>query len=155
MTTQHADNITMHEGDSAPLFDLPSHPGGRVALADFRGKKNVLLAFYPKDDTPGCTFEMCSFSHDLSNFASADTAVLGISCDDLNSHAAFAAKYALSVVLLADEDGNVGKAYGAVRSGWKKADRILFVIDKQGIIRHIHHGMPDNAALLSVVQGLG
>jgi thioredoxin-dependent peroxiredoxin len=155
MTAPHEPTVTLlKEGDSAPAFDLPAHPGGKVALADFLGKKNVILAFYPKDDTPGCTREMCGFSSDLEGFSSASTAVLGISCDDVSSHSAFAEKYGLSVVLLADIGGVVGRAYGAVRGGKRNAERILFVIDKQGIIRHIHQGMPDNAALLSVVKSL-
>ena len=110
-------STVLHEGDPAPAFDLPAHPQGRVTLAEFRGKKNVLLAFYPEDDTPDCTREMCGFSTDIGPFASANTAVLGISCDNVTRHAAFAAKYGLSVVLLADEDCAVGRAYGAVRGG--------------------------------------
>jgi peroxiredoxin Q/BCP len=155
MTMPQETVILLREGDVAPAFDLPAHPEGRVTLADFRGKKNVVLAFYPKDDTPGCTREMCGFSADLGKFASANTAVLGISCDDAKSHAAFAEKHALTVGLLADVGGAVGRAYGAVRDGGRNAERILFVIDKEGVVRHIHKGMPDNAALLSSVQRLG
>jgi peroxiredoxin Q/BCP len=140
-------------GDSAPAFDLATHPAGRAKLADFAGKKNVILAFYPRDDTPGCTKEMCAFSSDLSRFSDADTVVYGISCDDVTSHAAFASKFNLAQPLLADTDGSVGRAYGVVGDN-RMAQRVLFVIDKQGIVRHVHAGMPDNAALLSVVQGL-
>jgi peroxiredoxin Q/BCP len=142
-------------GQPAPAFDLESHPQGRVSLADFHGKQNVLLAFYPKDDTPGCTREMCDFSTDLSRFAAFNTVVLGISCDNVASHAAFAAKHGLSQVLLADPDGAVARAYGAVRGDRNMANRVLFLIDKQGIIRHVHEGMPDNNALLKVIVELG
>ena len=77
-----------------------------------------------------------------------------ISCDDAKSHSAFAIKYDLKTVLLADKDGAVGRAYGTVSGGRRMAERILFVIDKQGVVRHVHQGMPDNAALLSIVLGL-
>lgn len=140
-------------GDAAPAFDLAAYPSGRFTLADFAGKRNILLAFYPKDDTPGCTREMCAFSDDLARFLDANTAVLGVSCDDVASHSAFAQKYKLGITLLADVDGTVGKAYGAIGDR-PVADRVLFVIDKEGVVRHIHKGMPDNNGLLSVIQGL-
>jgi len=143
------------EGEAAPPFDLPAHPRGRVALADFRDKHNVILAFYPKDDTPGCTREMCGFSADRDKFAEAGAVVLGISCDDIASHRVFAAKYTLSITLLADADRVAGAAYGTVQGDRDSARRVLFVIDRAGIIRHVHQGMPDNAALLELLRGLG
>lgn len=155
MTTPAANDVVLREGDPAPPFDLPCHPTGRVSLADFRDRKNVVLAFYPRDDTPGCTREMCGFSTDLARFADADTVVLGISTDDVTSHAAFAAKYGLGQTLLADATRDVGRAYGAVRGDRATANRILFVIDRKGIIRHVHEGMPDNEALLAVLEKLG
>jgi len=142
------------EGDPAPKFKLPAHPSGTVSLEDFKGKKNVILAFYPKDDTPGCTKEMCSFSDDLDKFNTADTQVLGISCDTVQSHQAFAQKFSLKQPLLADEGGKVGQLYGTVREGQRNANRVLFLIDKQGIIRHIYEGMPTNADLLGFVQNM-
>ena len=141
-------------GEAAPDFDLAAHPTGRVKLADFHGKKNVILAFYPKDDTPGCTREMCAFSADLDQFAGFGTAVFGVSFDDTNSHADFAEKHNLEIPLLTDTAGKVASAYGATRPGADYADRVLFVIDKQGIVRHIHHGMPTNLTLLQALEGL-
>jgi thioredoxin-dependent peroxiredoxin len=141
-------------GDRAPDFSLPSHPAGTISLQDFSGKKNVILAFYPKDDTPGCTKEMCAFSTDLDQFNNADTQVLGISCDDATSHGAFAAKHSLKLPLLADVGGKVGKQYGTIGADKSNADRTLFIIDKNGIIRHIHHGMPSNEEMLKIVKGL-
>ena len=141
-------------GDAAPNFDLAAHPTGRVKLADYRGKSNVILAFYPKDDTPGCTREMCAFSADLDQFAGLGTVVLGVSFDDTTSHADFTEKYKLAIPLLADAGGKVAAAYGAARPGADYADRMLFVIDKQGIVRHVHHGMPTNLTLLQALQGL-
>lgn len=141
-------------GDQAPQFTLPSHPAGTVNLQDFKGKKNILLAFYPKDDTPGCTKEMCGFSTDLDQFISTDTEVFGISCDNETSHEKFAGKYGLKFPLLADVGGKVGTLYGTVTEGKGTANRVLFVIDKQGVIKHIHEGMPDNQGLLKVLSGL-
>jgi thioredoxin-dependent peroxiredoxin len=152
MSTQQATHLKV--GDKAPNFSLPCHPSGTVSLDSFHGKKNVILAFYPKDDTPGCTKEMCAFSEDLGKFNSADTEVLGISVDDSASHGAFAAKHKLHQRLLCDTDHKVSKAYGAIKPDKHNAERILFVIDKQGVIRHIHEGMPTNDELLAVVHKL-
>jgi peroxiredoxin Q/BCP len=136
------------EGDAAPKFKLKTHPQGEVSLDDYLGKKKVILAFYPRDNTPGCTKEMCAFSEDLSKFENADTVVLGISCDSVDSHEKFATQYALKQTLLADPDGTVGKAYGTVLEGKSTANRILFLIDKEGTIQYIINGMPENADLL-------
>lgn len=154
MTTPQSTSAMLHVGDPAPKFSLPAHPGETVSLDDFAGKKNVILAFYPKDDTPGCTKEMCNFSSDLDKFNSADTVVLGISCDDVASHQAFSSKFSLKQTLLADEQGKVGMSYGTVRQGKMMANRVLFVIDKKGIIRHIEEGIPDNQKLLEVLSKL-
>lgn len=83
-------------GEKAPEFKVAAHPEGEVSLSDFRGKKNVILAFYPKDNTPGCTKEMCAFSEDYSKFESADTVVFGVSSDSLASHDKFAKQFGLS-----------------------------------------------------------
>lgn len=141
-------------GEKAPEFTLPAYPQGTVSLKDFQDNKNVLLAFYPKDDTPGCTKEMCAFSEDLGKFQSADCTVLGISVDSVKSHEKFASKYALKQVLLADEGGQVARQYGVVREGKSSAARVLFIIDKQGVVRHIHEGMPTNDELLSLLSDL-
>lgn len=143
------------EGDKAPAFNLPAFPKGNISLDDFKGKKNLILAFYPKDDTPGCTKEMCSFSEDLSKFSTANTEILGISCDTVESHEQFNNKYSLKHSLLADVGGKVGEAYGAVRGGKANANRVLFVIDKEGTIQRIIEGMPNNEELLQIVKELG
>ena len=129
-------------GDKAPSFTLPSSDGSEVSLSDFKGK-NVVLYFYPKDDTPGCTTEACSFRDDLSAFKRKGAVVLGISVDGIESHQKFAEKYSLSFPLLSDEGKKVVKAYGV----WKEknlygrkymgTERTTFIIDKQGIITHI------------------
>lgn len=127
-------------GDKAPAFDLPTHPKGRTKLSQFKGKQNVVLYFYPRDDTPGCTKEACGFRDDISRFQSADTVVLGISTDDVTSHQKFADKFSLSFPLLADEDHAIAEKYGVwVEKNMygKKSmgvQRATFLIDKSGKI---------------------
>jgi peroxiredoxin Q/BCP len=158
MTSPQATTELLKEGEQAPAFDLPAFVGsesaGNIKLADFHGKKNVILAFYPKDDTPGCTKEMCAFSEDLAKFEEAHTQPLGISCDNVDSHGKFAAKYSLKQPLLADVGGVTGKAYGTVVEGKATANRVTFVIDKTGVVRKVIEGMPTNADLLELVKTL-
>lgn len=129
-------------GDKAPDFTLPSTTGQDVSLKDFRGKK-VVLYFYPKDNTPGCTREACSFQNDLSLIKSKGAVVLGVSADSIESHKKFSGKYDLRFPLLSDESKSVIKAYGV----WKKKSlygrtflgimRTTFVIGEDGTIEHI------------------
>ena len=140
------------EGDAAPKFELAAFPRGMVSLDDFLGQKNVILAFYPKDDTPGCTKEMCAFSQDLAKFESIDTCILGISCDSVESHELFARKHNLQHKLLSDPEGEVGKLYGTIGEGQIKSSRVLFLIDKEGIIQYIVEGMPETANLLEMLK---
>jgi thioredoxin-dependent peroxiredoxin len=102
---------TVTEGEAAPDFTLPASGGGEVALHDLRGK-NVILYFYPADDTSGCTKEACQFRDLFPNFSGADAVILGVSPDDVSSHDKFAAKYSLPFTLLADPDHEVATAYG-------------------------------------------
>lgn len=132
------------EGSKAPAFNLPAHPGGKkIALKDFKGTKNVVLYFYPRDDTPGCTTEACGFRDDRVTFESADTVVLGISTDPVAKHEKFATKYDLPFPLLADEDHAVHEKYGTWveknNYGMKSigTQRATFLIDKQGRIAKV------------------
>lgn len=124
-------------GDPAPDFDLPSQTGERVRLSDFRGEKNVVLFFYPKDDTAVCTKEACSFRDSYAEFASRDTVVLGISSDSTDSHARFASKYSLPFPLLADANGKIRHAYQVSRTLGVIPGRATFVIDKKGVIQSV------------------
>ena len=124
-------------GDAAPAFTLQTGSGETVRLSDFRGKR-VVLYFYPKDDTPGCTKEACSFRDERATFAKANTVVLGVSCDDAASHQRFADKFHLTFPLLSDPDAAVSKAYGVYkqksmygRTYWG-LERTTFVIDERG-----------------------
>src|SRR5258708_7458357 len=100
----------LNVGDKAPAFDLMSDEGKQVRLRDFKGQ-TVILYFYPKDDTPGCTREACSFRDELGQFKKKNTVVLGVSLDDVKSHQAFKKKYNLPFPLLSDENAIVSKAY--------------------------------------------
>ena len=127
-------------GTKAPAFDLPAYPKGKIKLSQFKGKQNVVLYFYPKDDTPGCTTEACEFRDQLADFSSSETAVLGISCDSLESHEKFAEKFDLTFPLLSDTDHAVAEKYGVwVEKNMygKKSmgiQRATFLIDKTGQI---------------------
>ena len=133
-------------GDTAPNFQLPSTEGKDITLGDFKGKY-VVLYFYPKDDTPGCTMEANEFSDNEEEFAKYDAFVVGISRDDCISHATFRDKYGLSVQLLSDIDGRICKKYGVLYEkevdGHKKLaiQRSTFVIDKNGKLRHVLYGV--------------
>ena len=134
-------------GQSAPGFDLPDADMQVVSLAGFKNRKNVVLYFYPKDDTPGCTTEAIDFSDLQDEFLSLDTAVLGVSMDDCLSHGSFRDKHGLSVQLLADVDGEVCNNYGVLHEkehdGRKKTciQRSTFIIDKRGTLKHALYGV--------------
>ncbi len=126
-------------GKPAPDFRLPDQSGNTLSLKDFQGKWLVLY-FYPKDDTPGCTQEACAFRDDLAQLTEMGAAVVGISVDDTDSHAEFAKKYHLPFPLLADKDGHVAASYGAlVNLGiMKMARRFTFLIDPKANISKVY-----------------
>lgn len=152
LTSPHYDTVMLKEGDKAPPFSLSAYPDETVSLANFAGSRNVILAFYPRDKTPGCTKEMCGFSERKQRFEANDTVILGVSADSLGKHQEFATEYGITVPLLTDTSGEAAKAYGAAREGKATFERILFVIDKNGRIRYRHEGMPDYDQLLSLVE---
>ena len=124
-------------GDAAPEFDLTDAAGNRVRLSDFRGKRNVVLYFYPKDDTPGCTKEACSFRDSYQSFTDAGAEVIGVSSDDGTSHQKFAEKFHLPFTLVSDTGGGVRKRYGVPATLGLLPGRVTFVIDRDGIVRHV------------------
>jgi len=134
-------------GMEAPHFELPDADMQTFILTSQQGKKNIVLYFYPKDDTPGCPMEANEFSDLEEEFAKFDTIVIGISRDDCLSHASFRDKYGLSVLLLSDPDARVCKRYGVMYEkeveGHKKLSikRSTFVIDRQGKLRHVMYGV--------------
>lgn len=126
-------------GDQAPDFELPSSQGGTVRLQDLRGQA-VVVFFYPKDDTPGCTAEACGFRDNLAQFQTLGAAVLGISGDDLESHQRFAAKHDLTFPLLADVGNGVRKRFG-VPSTMFLPGRVTYVIDPEGVVRLVFNAL--------------
>ncbi len=124
-------------GDAAPNFRLPTSNGRYVALEDFLGQKNVVVYFYPKDFTRGCTAEACTFRDSYEAFKDLGAEVIGISSDTQNSHRDFAQQHHLPFILLSDVGGLVRKAYGVKKTFGLFAGRVSFVIDKKGVIRHI------------------
>ncbi len=122
-------------GNKAPEFSLPDQHGKRVNLTDYLGKSNVVVYFYPKDESYGCTKEACSFRDNYEIFKEAGAEVIGISSDDIASHQAFAANHKLPFILLSDKDKTVAEKYGVGKSLGVLPGRVTFVIDKQGIVR--------------------
>ncbi len=140
-------SVQLAVGMEAPHFELPDADMETFVLTSQQGKKNVVLYFYPRDDTPGCTLEANEFSELDDDLTKLDTVVVGISRDDCLSHASFRDKYGLSVLLLSDPDARVCKRYGVMQEkevdGHKKhvVHRSTFVIDKQGKLRHVMYGV--------------
>lgn len=134
-------------GQPAPVFDLPDADMNMVSLTGFRNRRHVVLYFYPKDDTPGCTMEAIDFSDLDDEFAHLHAVVLGVSMDDCLSHGSFRDKHGLSVHLLADVEGDVCRRYGVLHDkevdGKKKIAvvRSTFIIDKKGILKHVFYGV--------------
>jgi peroxiredoxin Q/BCP len=129
---------TVRVGDTAPDFTLPSQSGEEVSLRDFVGKKKVVvLYFYPKDDTPGCTKEACSFRDEYQRFGNLEAEVIGISSDSVKSHQRFVEKHGLPFVLLSDEGGEVRKLYGVPNTFGLFPGRVTYVIDEEGVVRHV------------------
>ncbi len=124
-------------GEPAPDFRLLSNRGDFVSLQDFLGTKNLVVYFYPKDFTRGCTAEACGFRDSYEAFKDLGAEVIGISSDNQNSHNAFAREHSLPFILLSDTDGSVRKAYGVKKSLGLFEGRVSFVIDKKGIVRHV------------------
>jgi peroxiredoxin len=153
---------TLEPGSAAPDFDLPGDTGGHVKLSDFAGK-TVVLYFYPKDDTPGCTKQAIDFTAAADDFAKAGAVVIGLSKDSVKAHDKFKAKHALGFALASDVDGEVVQSYGAwvqkslYGRSYMGIDRSTYVIDGSGVIRAVWRKVkvPGHvAAVLKTVQGL-
>jgi len=128
----------IHPGEPAPDFELPDQNDAPVRLSQFRGENPVVLFFYPKDDTTGCTVEACTFRDEMARFDFFGAKIIGISSDTAASHSRFASKHDLPYTLLSDRGGKVRSLYGA--SGLLFGlipGRMTFVIDKGGIVRHV------------------
>jgi thioredoxin-dependent peroxiredoxin len=134
--------MSIDVGDKAPSFTLPSDGGGTVSLNDFKGR-TVVLYFYPKDDTSGCTAEACAFRDALPDFSKAKAEVIGVSRDPVKKHDRFKEKYGLNFPLGSDEDGKVCEAYGSwveksmYGRKYMGIERSTFLIDRSGVIRAV------------------
>jgi thioredoxin-dependent peroxiredoxin len=137
-----APELKLKEGDPAPAFTAMTNGGGKVSLADFKGR-NVILYFYPKDNTPGCTKEACAFRDDYEQFKKRGAIVLGVSTDPVKSHEKFIEKYKLPFTLLADEDQKIVRAYGVwgektfMGRNYFGTHRVTFLIGPDGRIKKI------------------
>ena len=128
-------------GDTAPDFTLPSQSGEQVRLQDRLGERIVVLYFYPKDNTSGCTAEACAFRDSHEVFTEAGAEVIGVSSDSAERHAAFAGKHNLPFTLLSDQGGRVRKQYGVPAVLGLLPGRVTYVIDRQGTVRHVFNSM--------------
>ncbi|MCF4968971.1 peroxiredoxin [Nostoc sp. CMAA1605] len=133
--------MSIKVGDTAPDFTLPNQNGSTVSLSDFRGKKSVVLYFYPKDETPGCTAESCAFRDQYEVFQGVGAEVIGVSGDSSESHQRFAAKYNLPFTLLSDKGDKVRKLYGATAAFGLFPGRVTYVIDQQGTVQYVFDSM--------------
>ncbi len=129
--------LAVQVGDKAPDFTLPTQLGDKVTLSEYLGKKNVVLYFYPKDETSGCTKEACAFRDSYQVFTDLGAEVLGISGQSVESHKSFATHHGLPFLLLSDQDNSVRKLYGVPASLGVIPGRVTYVIDKKGLVRHV------------------
>ncbi len=151
--------ITLKEGDKAPHFVLEDGEGNKVKLSDFKGKK-VVLYFYPRDDTPGCTTEACNFRDNIEKLKRSNAEVLGVSNDDPESHTKFKNKYHLNFRLLSDTDKKVSDAYGVYEEKEKFGNkywgitRSTFVIDEKGYIKKIFYRVNPEAHIEDILYAV-
>ncbi len=147
-------------GDKAPTIDLLSNTEKNISLKDFKGKKHVVLYFYPKDDTPGCTVQACGFRDNIKNIEKCDAVVLGISPDKPAKHIKFITKYNLPFNLLSDEEKKTCTDYGVwveksmYGRKYMGVDRTTFIINKDGIISHIFNKVKPKEHAVEVLEVL-
>jgi len=159
LSMANSPNLKLKEGDIAPAFTANTQSGGTVSLKDFRGK-NVILYFYPKDDTPGCTKEACAFRDEFADFKAKGAVILGVSTDPPKAHDKFVAKYKLPFTLVSDEDKQIVQAYGVW--GEKKfmgvkyvgTHRVTFLIGPDGRIKKIWPKVKPAEHVEEVLQAL-
>ena len=149
----------LEAGQAAPKFTLTDHDGTKVSLADFKGSK-VIVYFYPKDDTPGCTKEACQFNENLAAFAAAAVAVVGISPDGAEKHTRFREKYQLDLPLLSDPDKSVMESYGAFGEKMMYGKQVMgvirstFLIDEKGTIERAWYSVKADGHAAKVLEAV-
>jgi peroxiredoxin Q/BCP len=149
----------LEAGDRAPAFTLEDQDGTKVSLKDFKGQK-VIVYFYPRDDTPGCTKEACQFNDNLSAFKKAEVAVLGISPDTAAKHTAFRSKYGLTFPLLSDPDKATMEAYGAFGEKTMYGKKVVgvirstFIVDEKGTIERAWYSVKADGHAAKVLEAV-
>lgn len=128
---------TIGVGQTAPDFTKTTQRGDSISLSQFRGDKAVVLYFYPKDETPGCTAEACSFRDNFQDFVEAGAVVIGVSQDSEESHRGFAEHHRLPFLLVSDRDRAMQRAYGVPKTMGLLPGRVTFVIDREGTVQHV------------------
>jgi peroxiredoxin Q/BCP len=152
-------NVQLKVGDKAPEFELPTNIGRTVSLKNLKGK-NVVLYFYPKDSTPGCTLEARDFSANIEKFQEQNCEVIGVSKDSIKSHCSFVDKQGLSILLASDENNDVCEKYGVwveknlYVKKYMGIERSTFLIDKSGVIRKIWRSVEVKGHVLEVLHSL-
>lgn len=139
-------NSKLGVGDAAPDFELPTQSGETVRLSDYHGKSIVVLYFYPRDYSPGCTAEACAFRDSYEVFSDAGAEVIGISSDSVRSHERFAERHRLPFVLASDVGGRTQRRYSVPTRLGLLPGRVTFVIDRQGVVRHAFSSMTNISA---------
>jgi peroxiredoxin Q/BCP len=137
-------------GSKAPDFDLPATGGSSIKLSDFAGK-NLVIVFYPRDKTPGCTRQLCALRDDLSSFSAANTSVIASNPGSLSSHESFVEAYSYPFPILVDADRHMARSYHALKDDDKGIVRTVYIVDGSGIIRFAKAGMPTDAELLEAI----
>lgn len=152
--TNYQDIPPIKIGDKAPLFSLQNQKGQKISLEAFKGKKNVLLIFYPGDNTPGCTKQLCAVRDDFSKFKDLDTVIFGINQAGTESHQKFIDNYKLPFDLLIDTDREVSKKYKALKFmfGHESIKRSVVLINKEGQIIFLKRGMPSDQEIIDSLK---
>jgi peroxiredoxin Q/BCP len=142
-------------GQPAPEFDLQDENGNRVRLADFRGKSGVVLMFYPADNTPGCTKQLCAARDDYDKYEAAGVAVFGVNPGSAGTHKQFSERHGFRTPLLLDDGGRVSRAYDALMPIpiMTLVNRTVVGIDRDGVVRFYERGMPSTSTILSAMGG--
>ncbi len=138
------DKESLVQNSKAPDFSLKNQDGKVVKLSDFKGKKNVVVYFYPKDNTPICTKESCSFRDAFEVFQKMGAEVIGVSGDSVESHKKFIAEHKLPFTLLSDDKGELRKAWGVPKTAGMMPGRVTYVIDKDGVCKHVFSSALDS-----------
>ena len=128
---------TITVGANAPDFSKTTQNGDAISLSQFRGEKTIVLYFYPKDETPGCTAEACTFRDSFEDFVEAGAVVIGVSQDSEESHKNFASRHRLPFLLVSDRDKALQKAYGVPKTMGLLPGRVTYVIDREGKVQHV------------------